>query len=318
MKNLIIVLTHACNFNCTYCYNNHNDSTINIIDAKKSVDDFVFKFQDDNKLDITFFGGEPTLCLDLIVDIKNYCQSAYPDIDWHYNMTTNLSFINQRLLNEIYLDNNFAIMISIDGPEEMNSNRITRDGNPTFKTVYDNILYLKKELPQERLDKISLHFTLSKDNRHHIMKLIEFAEDLNLQYVVGFVSFENWNDISYEEFKNIFSKVIFYCSEKETTRPLRSIVLFRRIAKSFKNIYRDEPINFNTKSCGQAINQFSVDPTGNYYPCHHYSNSFLRNKETLIIGNVKTGFNNDFMKEINNLESKKINRCIERQCPLSH
>ena len=72
-KNLLLTIspTECCNFRCKYCYESHANAMMmektknNIISYIKNN---IHKF---TKLDVSWFGGEPLLAIDTIIDLSN-------------------------------------------------------------------------------------------------------------------------------------------------------------------------------------------------------------------------------------------------------
>ena len=146
-SNLTIMVTHGCNFACEYCFNHDVGKTmISEETAIKAIDIYVANaIPEGGELNILFFGGEPTLNMPLIKNVKKYCREKYPNYRWKFHITTNFSMLTADVWEEIILDKDFVTMISLDGTREHNVHRVFKDGTPTFDTVMGNINKIKKE-----------------------------------------------------------------------------------------------------------------------------------------------------------------------------
>lgn len=125
-KNLTLALTTACNLNCKYCWQKHdrdgtNDIKIETIDRWI---DFFLDTEKNNPSKILYYGGEPTLRMDLIQysseKIKTLCkQRDITNIKQHM-------FTNGLLLTEDNLDlleeAGVFIVLSIDGNPTLTEN----------------------------------------------------------------------------------------------------------------------------------------------------------------------------------------------------
>ena len=63
-RNLTLVMTHQCNFDCKYCLQKHEDVYMPRETAVKAIDmlvDSVSKIKEQPKAQISFYGGEPLL-----------------------------------------------------------------------------------------------------------------------------------------------------------------------------------------------------------------------------------------------------------------
>ena len=99
--NLIILPTEACNFRCTYCYETFENKKMPrpVVNGIKSLIDR--RGEDLDRLDVSWFGGEPLLALDVITEISKHALDAAKTEGFTFGsgMTTNGYFLNQdRLL----------------------------------------------------------------------------------------------------------------------------------------------------------------------------------------------------------------------------
>lgn len=186
-KHLILSVTDDCNLRCKYCIfsdnypltRNYSKLYMDFGIAKKAVD-YYFKcfklIQRKNPLRkpvIGFYGGEPLLNFDLIKKIVNYIGKEYHQFDTFYNITTNGTLLNLYKA-DFLIRNNFAIAISLDGPEkEHDRNRIFQNGKPTFQVILKNIKEIKKEYPEFRYMSIISTYDYGSD----MLKINEFFEE---------------------------------------------------------------------------------------------------------------------------------------------
>ena len=109
-------LTKSCNLNCEYCYLHKNKDSI----MKNEIAEKGIRFlvngaikNNQNYIDIGFFGGEPTLEIDLMEHILDYAYAYTEQIKItegisntpRFNLTTNGTIFNNRLeqfLNKWY------------------------------------------------------------------------------------------------------------------------------------------------------------------------------------------------------------------------
>ena len=107
----------------------------------------ICQYIEDNYIEveeISFFGGEPLLNIDVIEIICKYFSCK----DIKFSMVTNLTLLDEKVINLI---NKYNIMItgSLDGPKDINyANRLTLDGEGTFDIISDNIKKLKIKNPK--------------------------------------------------------------------------------------------------------------------------------------------------------------------------
>jgi uncharacterized protein len=95
--NLIILPTEACNFRCTYCYETFENRKMPrpVVTGIKSLIDR--RGTDLDELEISWFGGEPLLALDVITEISKHALhvAKTEGFTFRSGMTTNGYFLDQ-------------------------------------------------------------------------------------------------------------------------------------------------------------------------------------------------------------------------------
>lgn len=107
-----IVVTEACNFNCTYCYQEKGGKSGAFPVVKRALDFFSPFFTDDCA--INFYGGEPLLAFDLIRDTVNYLEETGRPRQTRYSLTTNGSLLTDEIIG-FFHGHRFSLMLSFDG-----------------------------------------------------------------------------------------------------------------------------------------------------------------------------------------------------------
>ena len=66
---------------------------------------------------LAWFGGEPTLCKDTVLEVSNIVQNLQKQYGFHYaaNMTTNGYLLNDKLFRQFYQAGITSYQITIDG-----------------------------------------------------------------------------------------------------------------------------------------------------------------------------------------------------------
>ena len=142
-----ILPTEKCNFRCVYCYEDYKQGamTQSTVEAIKKM--LSYKIQKLKMLNIDWFGGEPSLCDSIIVDISTHIQNLireYPKLIYTSSMSTNGYLLNTSMLNKFCNLGITIYQISLDGtPENHNKTRILANGKGTFDTIWNNLLSAK-------------------------------------------------------------------------------------------------------------------------------------------------------------------------------
>lgn len=153
LLHLTLGVTENCNLSCKYCIfsdvyeysRNLTKKKMTFETAKTALDYYLSLIEDGKKYNparvpsIGFYGGEPLLNFDLIKECVDYIGNTYPDIKLFYSITTNGTLLDKEKC-DFFMDNDFSIAISIDGPQkEHDRNRVYRNGKGTFSDVMKNI-----------------------------------------------------------------------------------------------------------------------------------------------------------------------------------
>lgn len=111
---------------------------------------------------LAWFGGEPTLCKDTVLEVSNIVQNLQKQYGFHYaaNMTTNGYLLNDKLFRQFYQAGITSYQITIDGWNHDKA-RPHVSGKGTLQTIINNLASLSKLPPAE----YSFHITL----RHNIL-----------------------------------------------------------------------------------------------------------------------------------------------------
>lgn len=110
-----LILDKRCNMSCIYCFqgqNHHSYKQFEYVDPKKVAS--YFPVQDDT-IQIVFFGGEPFLRFDYMIEIAKEIRMTNPSPNMELNVTTNgllLTKERAKTLNDLEI----AVSLSHDGP----------------------------------------------------------------------------------------------------------------------------------------------------------------------------------------------------------
>lgn len=140
---LTIMPTEGCNFRCPYCYENHNpiSMTRQVLDAIQA---YISKQASKYKsLQINWFGGEPTLCRDTILETSQLVQSLQTQYHFQYasNMTTNGYLLNTDYFKQFYNSGITTYQITLDGWNH-DKTRPLASGKGTLQTILSNLVSL--------------------------------------------------------------------------------------------------------------------------------------------------------------------------------
>jgi uncharacterized protein len=174
ISRIIFEVTDICNIDCHYCaygslYNDYDPRVGKNLDFNqaKNLLDYVFELSNSSvstsyksKLEIGFYGGEPTVNFKFIKKIIDYINlQKLENIEVIYSMTTNGILLKKYM--DTIVKENFRLWISIDGDREANSFRVFHNGKESFDKLIENIDALKNTYPDYFDKKVDFHAVLN-------------------------------------------------------------------------------------------------------------------------------------------------------------
>lgn len=183
LQQLTIVLTSDCNLRCDYCFVKGGCSAevISIHVIQQAVDKSCVMANKRGKrgLLVTFFGGEPTLEKDLIVQTVDYVREACANsgLVCKFGITTNGVCPESTL--EYLIQENFFITVSTDGiPEVHDRHRHFPNGEPTSHILQKNLKFLA-----EREAKFLIRITCTADSVLQLPDAVKYFSGLGAQII---------------------------------------------------------------------------------------------------------------------------------------
>lgn len=275
---LTLAPTSDCNFRCVYCY--EKESLTNKFMDDKTQENII-KFIEDKietleVLDITWYGGEPLLAINIIEKLSRKFLEVCKEHEVKYNasMVTNgykLTPDNVRILNECQIK---GIQITIDGMEEIHDQRrFLVNGEGTFKSIIKNLIENKNSIPQ-----VSLRVNIDRENIEVITQIRKLIEENNLEKKVFpyIAPVENRNSC-YDE-KSCLEVKEF--AELECGFVGRGTKILNKYPKQV------------THYCGaDYIYHFVVDAEGNFYKC--WSDIGILEKRIFNVNRINTKIEQD-------------------------
>ena len=136
---VMIIPTLNCPSNCKYCWGSENKKTMMDLKVIDQITDWLGDFRDD-KVHITFHGGEPLLAG---YDFYKYSLEKLSKLDnlEGFSLQSNIWLLNDELI-DLFLKYDVVVSTSIDGPQDIND---YQRGNGYFKKTMDNYRLAKSK-----------------------------------------------------------------------------------------------------------------------------------------------------------------------------
>lgn len=137
---LTLMPTDACNFRCPYCYENHNALTMSKETVEQIKKFISIQAPNSRRVNLSWFGGEPTLCKEIVLDICTFVQSIQKELGFIYtsNMTTNGYLLDLNAFCQYFNAGITFYQITLDGWSH-DQTRPHVSGKGTLNTILTNL-----------------------------------------------------------------------------------------------------------------------------------------------------------------------------------
>lgn len=275
---IVIAPSLKCNFKCVYCFELQKEKEIimNLSTVDKIVK-FIFGCCIESKiktLSITWFGGEPMLCYDLILNFSKKLKALTNtlSINFYTRIITNGSLLSiERVLNLKENANLKFLQITLDGTEKIYTKK-KGTNSKIYNKVINNICDLCSYV------NIRIRLNADRSNYQDLMQLAIFLlekKELKGKIDIYFAELKNYNNDNINKYFNIYeSTLVRYNFYNELYK--KGLIKKRKTT----------PINFDPLFCGFKMkNNIVIGPNGEFYKCEHHIGD--KNK---VVGSVDKGF----------------------------
>lgn len=303
-KEITFIVTKDCQLGCRYCYevgkNAHERMSW---DTARKVVDYILTNEHDEQFDhpsviFAFIGGEPFLEIDLIdricdyLKMQMYLRNHHWFNSYRFSITTNgINYHSPKVQHFIEKNKkHLSLTITIDGTKQKHDmNRLWRDnGKGERRGSYDDVV---KNIPLwlQQFPEAATKVTVSSQDLPYVCESVMHIYSLGIKNVYINCVYENvWKDgddiLLEKQLKQLADRIIdgnlynsFFCSFFDRTigHPI------------------DSRQNINWCGAGKTL---AVDAAGLFYPCIRFAKFSLREKSSIIVGNVTDGLNRNLLR----------------------
>lgn len=312
LRQITLEVTDKCNLKCDYCaygkfYEDYNERTCGFLtfNSVKTLIDFLLPLWNSNKnsskgkpIYISFYGGEPLLNIALINNVVSYIKSKVLDYNFiKFSMTTNGMLLNKHI--DFLVENNFNVIISLDGDKYNNSYRRTHLGKNSYNNIINNINLIREKYPN--YFKTNINFNAVLHNRNSVEDIyLFFKNNFNKTPSIGELNNMGIKKSMIEEFKKTYqnTNASLFNSENrdELTKSIfinlphiQSIGLFLNnytnyFFKNYSNLFVDSRsiVRIPTGTCLPFGKKLFLTAQGNILPCEKIGHQFTLGKVTEV------------------------------------
>lgn len=296
-RTCMLMVTHKCNLNCTYCYESYkSNKNMNFETAKRCILHEVETVKNDNRFDsleIQFMGGEPFANFPLIKNVVEWAEDSKElSVPHKLFATSNGTLFNDGIKQWCKKHKeSFCVGVSLDGTSEMQkTNRGVN--NIDFE-------FFHKTWPKQ-----SFHMTVSQDTLPNLAEGILQVQKRGYGLTVALASgvgFTNQDAVTYNKQLSILSKA--YLND-DFLEPVMLLSRFLYIPNNIDKLSKPQ-----RKYCGTGSHMIAYDVDGKAYGCHMFTPLVL-GKRALEINRI------DWCSRSENNEDPYCKRCILKNiCP---
>jgi uncharacterized protein len=267
LKAMCLHVAHDCNLRCAYCFADDviaEKARMTPETAKKAVDFLISSSKNREHLEMDFFGGEPLLAWDTVLQTVAYAkeQGARLNKQFKFTLTTNglllddekINFINREMSN---------VVLSLDGRREVND-KMRGTG------VCDKVLPKFKQLVASRNKPgFTDYFIRGTYTGYNL----DFAEDVLAIADEGF-KYISIEPVAVAEEVPFALRAGHLPQIKNEYDRLFEIVRNRDDFSFFHfciDLHNSPCILKRLRGCGAGNEYIAVTPDGNIFPCHRYA-----------------------------------------------
>ena len=318
-KNITFIVTKDCQLACKYCYlvgkNSKEQMTFEV--AKQAID-YILSHEEDFREESViwdFIGGEPFIEIDLIDQICDYLKIEMFRRNHHwfnsyrFSFSTNgLNYHTEKVQNFIKKNiQHLSVGITIDGTKQKHDlNRIYKKVGNEERGSYDDVV---RNIPLwlEQFPNAGTKVTISSADIPYIKESVLHLFSLGIHEVNINCVFEDvWNEGDDKLFENQLLELADEMIDKELYQDNVCSFFSEMIGKPL------DPKLENQNWCGAGM-MLAVDAAGNFYPCTRFAAYSLRSKKPIIIGNVKSGINQNLLRPFLTLDrtTQSPQKCLD-------
>lgn len=256
---VMLMITHACNLNCSYCYESHKQGAYMTVEQAKDIIIKESKFIKNSdkyvELQVDFMGGEPLMNFSLIKEIVEWLEEGAVDVPWICFACTNATLLDEEKKKWLKAHReSFILSASYDGNTSMQSKNRGTD-------KYNIDLDFFHELWPEQ----SLQMTISKETLPHLAEGILYIQRKGYEVSASLAQGIEWTK---EDALLYREQLLLLKEEYLKDKKLQPFNRLTRILDIF-NLPSTERVQ--VQGCGSGLNMVTYDIDGNTYGCHMFT-----------------------------------------------
>jgi uncharacterized protein len=284
--------------------------------ARKALDFLLEHSIDTDEVNIGFYGGEPLLQMDLIMECIEYVRDNFIGKMVTYSITTNGTLLTLEVYERL-LKEKVMISVSLDGPEKIHDfHRKYANGKGSYADIMANLSVIKGKYPIESKS-IAFMTVVNPSEESCAERYFSFEEisdynSVTMSFIndVGITKKIQFSRVFNESYAQEYCKVLLHMLGELDVSYVSKLMMnsIGSLKSKYKNLEVTYGLPESTHPGGPCIpgqQRLFADIHGNLYPCERVSES----SEIMRIGTLDEGFDIDKAMYILNPA-----RSTEEQC----
>lgn len=296
----VLHITEQCNFACDYC---SAPKSMERMDPQipRQIADAAYLYAKrfgQRSACLSFYGGEPLLYKECIINTIEYVKDAYgsDEVEFHYRMTTNGSLLDGAFIRYAKA-NGVRLALSVDGTKEVHDmHRKLRSGAPT----YDHVVAAARCALQVMPDTPAMA-TVNPDTAGMLM------ESVRALYAMGFTTIvttmnilADWRDEDLHALQRSYHEMADWYEEMLLMGKKIQLPLF-----DMKWVGLGAP-KAEAEKCRPGSQKLSIGVDGTIYPCTQYVG-----RPEYAMGCASVGVDAEKLRKIRKEAEKGVDSCAE-------
>lgn len=271
----MLMVTHACNLNCSYCYETHKNGTYMTIDLAKAIitkeAEMVASSEKFDELQVDFMGGEPMMNFVLIKEIVEWLKQGGISVPWICFASTNATLITPEVKEWLKLNKRYLVLgASYDGTGKMQErNR----GTNHFEIDLD---FFHSLWPEQ-----TFQMTISKETLPYLAEGVLYVQRKGYELNASLAQGVDWNiddaKLYREQLLILKNAYLNDTKLKPLNRLTRYVDVFNLAPTERRQIH----------GCGSGLNMVTYDTDGSRFGCHMFTPIVLGKERAIGVDDVE-------------------------------
>ena len=258
-RTCMLMVTHACNLNCSYCYEPYKKNVYMSLDLAKEIiaheSQFVKESKQFDELEIDFMGGEPFMNFTLIKSVVEWLETGVISVPWICFATTNGTLFTDEIKNWLRKHKEtINLGASYDGNSQMQStNRGTDKHNI-------DLAFFHELWPHQ-----AFHMTISKETLPTLAEGVLDIQENGYNVEAALAEGVDWtieDALTYRE---------QLCLLKDAYLKNTTLTPLNRLSRFVSVFYLPATEKVQRRWCGTGKYMATYDIDGKKYGCHMFT-----------------------------------------------